>query len=196
MERNTPPTAPRARRAGKASAAIAAAGLLLGLAAPAALLASCGGDSTTTSTTAVATSTTAAPTPLADGEHFGFVRDLGAGAITLDPAEFLTGERAVAAAREDGAIGESEDLPNDFYIRNADPATVQLTVDAAGTFTLIGLDAAGALTDVPVTFEELARYWNGDDDTADLYGFVVGNVPLNVTVSGGSVSEGAQQYLP
>lgn len=182
-------------------------GPLLALALMMAALASCSGDTTTStaspattgaapSTAPTATTATSSPPPLSDGEHFGFVRDVGERALAFDPAEFLSGEAALAAAREAGVIGQGEDLPNDFFISNPEAKTVNLTVDDAVLVTLIGLDQSGALTDTPVSFDELEGLWAGTADSTRLYGFVAGDLPVNVTVSGGVVVGAVQQYLP
>ncbi|MCZ7662866.1 MAG: hypothetical protein M5U22_08010 [Thermoleophilia bacterium] len=176
-----------------------------------AVLSGCGNGSTTTtaaptSDTAAATSGTTAPeseptetaggSTIADGEQFGFVREVAAGTLVFDPAEFLTGEAAVAAAREAGVIGEDEDLPNDFFIRNTDTSEETVPVDSAITFTLVGFDSAGALTDEEVSYAELEQLFAGGADTAQVYGFVPGELPMTLTFAGGKVAGGVQQYLP
>ena len=188
-------------------------GSVLGLLLATATLTSCGGATATTapavttttsaSTTAPAviastssTTTTASPGPLADGEHFGFARDGGGGTLAFDPAEFLSGEVAVVAARAAGVIGPEEDLPNDFFISNEETATVRMTVDDFAPFTLIGFDSAGALDETLVSLDELVDLLHGSGDATRLYGFVPGDLPMTILVSGGIVVSGAQQYLP
>ncbi len=41
--------------------------------------------------------------------------------LDIDYVQFLTGEKADEAAREDGEIGPGEHVPNDYYIRNVNP---------------------------------------------------------------------------
>jgi hypothetical protein len=80
--------------------------------------AGCGGDSS----------------PVADGRRFGYVQAVDASAspatISVDVAEFLSGEAAQTAAVEDGVIAEGEPVPNDYYIRN--PTKDVVTLDVAG----------------------------------------------------------------
>jgi hypothetical protein len=63
--------------------------------------------------------TTAVKAPLRDGRHFGFIKsvDLNASPATMvfDPASFLTGDEANAAAAE---RGDEVPVPNDYYIVN------------------------------------------------------------------------------
>ena len=102
----------------------------------------------------------------------------------------------MTAARADGVIGPTEELPNDFYIRNPEKEEVRLEAHPAAQFTLIGLTSTGELADEIVSLGELARLWSGADDTSQYYGFVVGELPMTLIVSDGVVTEAKQQYLP
>lgn len=65
---------------------------------------------------------------------FGFLVaiDETEGRIALDPAEWLTGDAAVEAARAAGDLGEGEtDVPNGYYILNGEVDEVWLTLDPA-----------------------------------------------------------------
>ena len=77
------------------------------------LLASCGGDDGPqdppgTSTPVLRT--------------FGYLQaiDLDRRTVSFDAAEFLEGDAADRAARDDGSIGPNEQVPNDYYVRNPD----------------------------------------------------------------------------
>ena len=52
------------------------------------------------------------PSPLPDGRHFGYIQTIDvmspSATLTVDTAEFLTGDEANRAAAEDGAIEEGE----------------------------------------------------------------------------------------
>ena len=96
------------------------------------ILASCGQGAATTTTTQP-TSTTSTTQAGETMEQFGFARTLTGGTLVFDPAEMLTGDEAVAAAREDGIIGADEDLPNDFYIRNLDKTDERQLTVGSGT---------------------------------------------------------------
>lgn len=68
--------------------------------------------------------------------QFGYVRAVpkagSAYRLRFDPALWLSGETATRAAREDGAIGPGEPVPNDYYIRNDSrrPLTYRLASNA------------------------------------------------------------------
>ncbi|HDP69984.1 MAG TPA: DUF1049 domain-containing protein [Actinobacteria bacterium] len=49
--------------------------------------------------------------------------------LKIDYVQFLVGEEADEAAREDGEIGPGEHAPNDYYIRNVSPKIRTLEVD-------------------------------------------------------------------
>lgn len=57
--------------------------------------------------------------------------------VTVDYAEFLSGEDAKAAAIADGELAPEEDLPNDFYIRNRNPRLRDLPVDNDAAVVLL-----------------------------------------------------------
>lgn len=90
---------------------------------------------------------------------FAFVVDVdeAGGRIAVDPAEWLTGAEAAEAARAAGDLGEGEtEVPNGYYIRNAEVEEVWLPLDAASTVfvmtnpgdptTETEVDAAGLAT--------------------------------------------------
>jgi hypothetical protein len=162
------------------------------------ILASCGQEATTTTTTTTRPTSTTSTTRAGETiEQFGFARSLTGGTLVFDPADMLTGEVALAAAREDGIIGADEDLPNDFYIRNLDEADEwQLAVGRDAEFVLIGFDATGALADVSVSVSEFEALLSGSADTADFYGIVPGDLPMTLVLIGDSVTIGSQTYLP
>jgi len=94
-------------------------------------------DVSTLSPSAGAADTTAAPPAgAASTRQFAFVRaaqdDAGTITFSLDYAQFLTGQAAVAAAK---AAGE-EPPPNDYYVSNVNPRTRKLEVDPRATFVL------------------------------------------------------------
>jgi hypothetical protein len=175
------------------------------------MLSACGTDegarSTTTSAPPETTITTVAPetttTAVAAGRTiFGWLRSLentdGTTTIAVDPAEMLTGEEAVAAAREDGVIGATEDLPNDFYIRNADVSTIDLAVSPDVVVTLQACYEGGdCVTTEQVDLETWSLLLGAEEDPGlewDWYG--AGELPYEFTVEGGAISEAREQYLP
>ena len=142
----------------------------------------------------------APPTPplstLDDGRYFVFVRGVTDDALIVDVAEFLTGDEATTAAREDGAIGADETPPNDFYIRNPSAERSALRLAAEVEVTLIGFDASGALEPRVVPLEELAAVTDGSVAPDRYYGSVPGHLPAELTIESGRISAVVQQYLP
>lgn len=144
----------------------------------------------------------AEPTPevplatLPDGEHFGFVSAFDGETLTVDPAEFLSDEEAVSAAREDGEIGPGEDLPNPFYLRNPDAEQIRLAVAPGFEVTLV--DHRGTRPGT-VDATTLAALFAGDADASWVYGWFDGPVqqmPMVLEVAGGEVVRADQRYLP
>lgn len=177
------------------------AALLAGMLLGATVLSSCSSNATETTTTSTTSTTTPPTTTTTTGggidEQFGFVRQVAGGALVFDPADMLSGSEAVAAARADGVIGADEDLPNDFYIRNTDATEARsLEVADGAEFLLIGFTSSGAITGQPVSYEQLAALFAGDADSSGLYGFIPGDLPMHLSLSGDTVMGGSQQYLP
>ncbi|MFZ0014917.1 MAG: hypothetical protein WAL25_12480 [Acidimicrobiia bacterium] len=67
---------------------------------------------------------------LPDGLWYGEVASLTADEIEFDLACWFTGDAAVRAAQEDG---EESPPPNDYYVRNTNPATRLVPVGAGTT---------------------------------------------------------------
>jgi hypothetical protein len=140
--------------------------------------------------------------PLSDGEYFGFARDVTEDALVFDPADFLSGEEALAAAREDGVIGPTEQLDDDFYIRNPQKENLGLDVDPGTPFTLL-VSSTSPISEETVTYSELVRLWQGIGDTSPYYGPLgvieelgSGMLPLTIIVRDGRVESAKQFYLP
>ncbi|WP_158221182.1 hypothetical protein [Kineosporia sp. R_H_3] len=138
------------------------------------------------SNSATSTKNAAAEAALADGRHAVVVTEVDAGArlVTVDVVQFLTGDAAAKAAKEDG--GESPP-PNDYWIRNANPKLRTLVVLAGAPITVntLAAEETGSSTqDVRKSLTQLAAY-----------GDVSGRL-FQVTVRGGKVIALAEQYLP
>ena len=165
--------------------------------APILVLAACGGGGspTTTNPVATTTSTTVTVTTAPEIDQFAFVRAIDESEIRFDPATILTGEEAAEAARDDGVLAEGEDLPNDFYISNPDIEETVATLDPDGTYVLVGFDRYNALIDRQVSLADLVAVLNGGNAEA-FYGIIPGDVPMNLTLVGGTVVSARQQYFP
>ena len=171
-----------------------------------AILTACGTNgsagSTTTETTTTTTTAPVTTTVPAAETIFGWLRsfeDTGeTTTVGVDPAEMLTGEAAVAAARQDGAIGQDEDLPNDVYIRNPDESTTDFTVSPDVVVTLQACYQGG---DCVVTEQVDLATWSvllGAEENPglewDWYG--AGSLPYEFTATNETVTEIHEVYLP
>ena len=153
-------------------------------------------DTTTTTTAPVTTTVPAAET------IFGWLRSFedtgGTTTVGVDPADMLTGEAAVAAARQDGEISQNEDLPNDFYIRNPDESTIEFAVSPDVVVTLQACYPGG---DCVVSEQVDLATWSvllGAEENPglewDWYG--AGSLPYEFTVTNETVTEIHEVYLP
>lgn len=121
--------------------------------------------------------------------------------VVADYVEFLTGDEATTAAREDGALGDDEDLPGGFYLRNEDaelqtldlgdpevvvlqacftddgPCVVEQAVDIDGWVEL--------LTDPQLAEERFGWVWYGG-----------GSAPYRLTLKDNVIVQISEQYLP
>jgi hypothetical protein len=162
-------------------------------------LAGCSAEgAVTTTSTAFASVTTDTASTISDGVHFGFVRQVATDTLTVDPAEFLSGEEALKAARADGAIGATEDLPDPYYIDNPTEEELLLAVDPAAHFTLLVAPEQSELVQKTVSIGELARLWSGaaQDPHAPYYTDFANGLPMDLTISEGHVTGGVEKYLP
>ncbi|MDQ7991696.1 MAG: hypothetical protein AAGC63_14925 [Propionicimonas sp.] len=131
--------------------------------------------------------------PFPDGTQFGSVRHFDGRSIYLDPAERFSNEDANQAAREDGRIGPTEELPNPVYIRNPDPGVVR--VDVWNGFTLTTIDAANYPAQRTLSRADLASLYCPGTDTTWMYS-PADHLPVDVIVSGGRAHSATEYYLP
>ncbi|GAB3968812.1 hypothetical protein GCM10029978_038940 [Actinoallomurus acanthiterrae] len=111
------------------------------------------------------------PAPLADGQHYAYVRNVDAPAriVTIDPIQFLTGEAGRTAAREDGT-----EFTNDYYIRNPDKRTVKLSVAAGAPITSnILLGIFDPTKNVSISLDRLARLVRASPELSAYRPFIV-----------------------
>lgn len=161
-------------------------------------LAGCGDPATTPraeTTMPTASSTYFTPTPaptgtrtdLADGRHPAYLRSLDTAELTVvaDVVQFLTGEAAEQAAKEDGA-----EVNNDYYVRNQNPLlrTLPVAVDATVVVNTLSAEETGSSTqDHDVTLAKLAGYFANGTAQHALF---------HLTLAAGVVTEIREQYLP
>lgn len=138
---------------------------------------------TTTNLEGVDTETSQLDT-LPDGDHYGYMAGHETGmvegqqvdVIIWDEVEFLTGQAAVDAAHEDGAIPADQDyVENDYYIRNKNQRVRRLAVVPDATVTTLAGNG-GSTDTVP---SSVADVWKQQY----LFKINVGNVRGITTVS-------------
>lgn len=151
-----------------------------------------GGASAPQSESASPADVSATSDAMPEGTNFGFLVGVNVadGTIAIDLAELLTGDEAVVAAVEDGAIDPAEPaVDNDYYIRNRNPKVRTVTVDrfapirvlrSAGEPDLVGTSLGGLA-------EEYAR-------TVALG--TEASMPVQVVVTAGVVTRIDQMFFP
>jgi len=159
---------------------------------------------TSTTTTQVSTTTTmeqlsSAETRLPNGDikGMGFIKKVwendGVRYLSIDYAEMLTGEEAVAAAIEAGEIAPGEDLPNDYFIRNTNPQKREFQVAASAVITTATLSGGSPDEPQPATWAAFMSFWS---DTPPQGGEHLYMVPWWIERDGPVVISIAEQYLP
>jgi hypothetical protein len=137
--------------------------------------------------------TTTAPV-LADGRHPVYLveLDVPGGGVTFDLIQFLTGDEAITAYREDTPEDPEGDPPNDYFIRNDNPRLRTLPVADDVAVTVVRLGEASGAGSVPSSFEELPDHL-AEQPPAE--GRLAWN-PYWLTVEQGEVVAIDEQYLP
>ena len=126
--------------------------------------------------------------------------DDGSYVLTVDRAQFLTGDQANQAAVEDGFIGEGDTVPGGYYIVNETSELEELPLDADAPVALnVCMDDGECDLPVGVSVELWVDMLNGDIPDGQLDGFkwyVGGNLPYALILDGGTVVGIEEQYLP
>lgn len=162
----------------------------------------CGGSEPTSSppSSSPTASPPAPPSPsetpvLEDGRHFGYIRTVDTGtaphSLEFDLAQWFTGEEANEAAREDGAIGPEETVPNDYYIRNVNTRLRTLPFEDDVELAVIDWNNCCELREGEL--EPFAAAFEGHQPAGSYRGSFS---PYWLTVAGGEVVKIEEQYLP
>ena len=118
--------------------------------------AGCGGTKTVTKTVTVDKSANAVGSPAVQVQ-FGYIKSLtrkGDGfELKFDPAWFLMGETANAAAAEDGAVEPGEPVPNDNYVVDEGHRLLTYKVPASARVAVLTEGPDGT----PITVSQLAQ---------------------------------------
>ena len=99
--------------------------------------------------------------------EFAYLTEVVADLVVADYAQWLTGDAANQAALEDGAIGEGETVPNDYYIRNQNPQLRTLPVAPEVAINL-PTPAFGSVINVTVTVGEWLGQFHDDGTPWDI----------------------------
>jgi hypothetical protein len=132
--------------------------------------------------------------PIEDGRHPVYLVEVdGPGrVITFDLIQFLTGDEAITAYREDTPEDPEGTPPNDYHVRNVNPQLRSLPVADDVAVTVVRLGEASGAGSVPSTFDELPAHL---DDQPAPEGRLAWN-PSWLTVDRGVITAIDEQYLP
>jgi len=161
------------------------------------------GSSTTVTEPSTATTTeqlSSAETLQPDGtiRGMGFIDKVweadGARYLSIDYAEFLTGEEARQAAIDAGDLEPGEDLPNDYYIRNVNPKKREFTVSASVDIRTSTRWEPNDGWEAPCGWEDFVGFWgSGPLPDGDSHLHVV---PWWIIREGAVVTSIQEQYVP
>jgi hypothetical protein len=160
--------------------------------------------------TSEATETTAAPstpTTLASTERqlpsgnitsMGYIDDVwidgGVRYLSIDYCEFVYGDEATEAAREDGEIGPTEEWDLDFYIRNQSTKLRTWRISNSVDITTSTRWPPNDGMEAPCSWADFLSFWGPGplpDGDSWLY-----SVPWWIERDGDTVVKIAEQYLP
>jgi hypothetical protein len=138
-------------------------------------------------------------------ERFGYLVEIGSddSTATVDTAEWLSGEEAVATARADGVIPADQDyIDGDYYIRNlvADASIFPLGAHPVIVLQACWPDDAGPCVaeeqvDLP-TWQALIADPESGYDTVGWWWYGTDQLPYWFTIQDGVVVQVREHYLP
>ncbi|MDI6800169.1 MAG: hypothetical protein QMD53_05845 [Actinomycetota bacterium] len=125
--------------------------------------------------------------------HFGYIKGVSESAgnytITVDFADFLTGDEAAGAAT---AHGDESPPPNDYYIVNDDMTTTNLPTSGISSVIMTtksdGVEPEGYPVNFGVWFDTYIGMISGSEFVTD--------APYWITLEAGVVTAIEEQYLP
>jgi hypothetical protein len=136
--------------------------------------------------TPIATATKGAKpaAPLADGRRAGFIAKVGAGTVSMDLVEFLTGDAATKAWRQKNPDSELDSPDNDYFIINDNKKLRKLPLTEDVEVKVVG--ARGPGTEESIAVSALEKH----------FGNQLGGTLFWFTVRQGQVTKIEQQFLP
>lgn len=139
-------------------------------------------------------------TPMRDGEVIGYIRAVFGQDdyqdISIDLIEWLDGDEAAEARREDGLCSGSLDEcwpPNGFYIRNPDDSllTVEVPADTTVLMQTLSHNPDGSYnSDEVISFDRFLRILSDEEDAH------LRSVPFRITLADHVVTSIREQYVP
>jgi hypothetical protein len=124
----------------------------------------------------------------------------GSYVLTVDRAQFLTGDEANQAAVEDGFINDGDTVPGGYYIVNESSELEELPLDPDAPVALnVCLDDVECDVPAGVSVELWVDMLSGDIPGGQLDGFkwyVGGNLPYALILDGGTIVGVEEEYLP
>lgn len=127
--------------------------------------------------------------------------DLVERTVVADYVEFLTGDEATIAAREDGVIGEDEQTPGGFYLRNRNPKLRTLTLGDPEVVTVQAcfLEKGPCTADHAVNLDTWVQLLSNPDMAEEQLGWFwygAGFAPYWLALQDGVIVQIIEQYLP
>jgi hypothetical protein len=127
--------------------------------------------------------------------------DLVSRTLVADYVEFLTGDEATIAAREDGKIGEDQETPGGFYLRNRNPKLRTLTLGDVGVVTVLAcFPEDGPCAEpyaVPIeTWIEMSSQPDMAEEELGWFWYGAGFAPYWLTLQDGVIVQIFEQYIP
>ena len=137
--------------------------------------------------------------PQCDNREFGHIRSLARKGdryeLRFDPAFWLNGETANAAAVEDGAIEPGQPVDNDYYIVDESPRTFTYLVRPTAPVTVLVDKGTAGILSTPISVDELSEIVRtGKSSKRKLFESLEGGVWMRYRIDAACGLD--QQYRP
>lgn len=114
--------------------------------------------------------------------------------LDIDYIQWLTGDAAEKAMREDGKCPRAGEciVYDGYYIRNQNPLirTFEISPDAAITMQTYNIETTGQIQAQSITFSQFSQIWNGNARPN------LKNVPYIVEICNNQIVKINEQYIP
>ena len=131
--------------------------------------------------------------------EIGYIRSVyvekGIKYIEIDYIQWLQGDEALQAMREDGECNGTTEcfVPNDYYIRNQDTTTVTLKLSQKTSFTMQTykiLERGNMTADEKISYTNFASIFADSEESSTKF------APYHLTIKNDVVTEVLEQYVP